>query len=243
MDPATLDMVGVRSSGKIADAGADALAADARTQARRAWRARRRCVRASGVPFPGTSPPPSSSPPRGGAAAARPTKLSRRYSRGNRGRCAWTSRADPSRPRQASPGRTYDDDDGDVGAGDEDGDGDEFSGAEPRRHPWRPLVTHVRVPRLPKDALVEVQPILLDRDGPGVPAPDRDDASELRLGLGRDRGRGTAGGRGREQIGPGVRGASRCTAPVGSVARTSPSHRVKWTRCPWGGRFRRYRLR
>ena len=57
-------------------------------------------------------------------------------------------------------------------------------------------------------------------------------------------GTGTRGGsRARTDRARGVRGASRCTAPVGSVARTSPSHRVKWTRCPWGGRFRRYRLR
>ena len=116
---------------------------------------------------------------RGGAAAARASDEA--FAEILAGE-PWQMRVDvPGGPLAAEagvpPGRTFDDDDGDVGAGDEDGDGDEFSGAEPRRHPWRPLVTHVRVPRLPKDALVEVQPILLDRDGPGVPAPDRDDAS------------------------------------------------------------------
>ena len=180
MDPATLDMVGVRSSGKIADAGADALAADARTQARRAWRSAAAVCRAVGGSLPrDVAAAVVFSSARGGAAAARASDEA--FAEILAGE-PWQMRVDvPGGPLAAEagvpPGRTYDDDDGDVGAGDEDGDGDEFSGAEPRRHPWRPLVTHVRVPRLPKDALVEVQPILLDRDGPGVPAPDRDDAS------------------------------------------------------------------
>ena len=47
------------------------------------------------------------------------------------------------------------------------GDGSGFGASEPRRWSWDPLVTHVTVPGLPKDARVEVQPVLLDGDGPG----------------------------------------------------------------------------
>lgn len=47
------------------------------------------------------------------------------------------------------------------------GDGSGFGASAPRRWPWDPLVTHVTVPGLPKDARVEVQPVLLDGDGPG----------------------------------------------------------------------------
>ena len=72
MDPATLDMVGVRSSGKIADAGADALAADARTQARRAWRSAAAVCRAVGGSLPrDVAAAVVFSSARGGAAAAR----------------------------------------------------------------------------------------------------------------------------------------------------------------------------
>jgi diphthine-ammonia ligase len=63
---------------------------------------------------------------------------------------------------------------------------------EKKKNAWTPLVTRVRVPRLPKDAKVEVQPVLLDGAGPGVPVlkasnrrgevnddeADDDDASE-----------------------------------------------------------------
>jgi hypothetical protein len=46
-----------------------------------------------------------------------------------------------------------------------------FFGDQPLKNAWTPLVTRVRVPRLPKDAKVEVQPVLLDGAGPGVPVP------------------------------------------------------------------------
>ena len=63
---------------------------------------------------------------------------------------------------------------------------------EKKKNAWTPLVTRVRVPRLPKDAKVEVQPVLLDGAGPGSPVfkesnrrgevnddeADDDDASE-----------------------------------------------------------------
>ena len=183
MDPATLDMVGARSSGKGADGGADggadALAADARTQARRAWRSAAAVCRAIGGSLPrDVAAATVFSSARGGAAAARASDEAFEEILAGE---PWQMRVDvPGGPHAAEagvpPGRTFDDDDSDVGAGDDDGDGDESLGVEPRRQSWRPLVTHVRVPRLPKDALVEVQPILLDRDGPGVPAPDRDDA-------------------------------------------------------------------
>ena len=46
------------------------------------------------------------------------------------------------------------------------------------RNAWTPLVTRVRVPRLPKDAAVEVQPVLLDGAGPGE-APAKTSASHV----------------------------------------------------------------
>ena len=179
MDPATLDMVG---AGKGADGGAhggaDALAADARTQARRAWRSAAAVCRAVGGSLPrDVAAVTVFSSARGGAAAARASDEAFEEILAGE---PWQMRVDvPGGPHAAEagvpPGRTFDDED-DDGDGDGDGDGDESSGVEPRRQSWRPLVTNVRVPRLPKDALVEVQPILLDRDGPGVPAPDQDDA-------------------------------------------------------------------
>ena len=54
-----------------------------------------------------------------------------------------------------------------------DRDGGDRDGGE--RNAWTPLVTRVRVPRLPKDAAVEVQPVLLDGAGPGERADDSDD--------------------------------------------------------------------
>ncbi len=46
------------------------------------------------------------------------------------------------------------------------------------RWPWDPLVTHVTVPGLPKDARVEVQPVLLDGDGPGWNGGDVNDGDD-----------------------------------------------------------------
>ena len=62
-----------------------------------------------------------------------------------------------------------DDDDGSVGGGTRGlgGDGSGVGPASPWPWLWRPLTTYVTVPRLPKGARVEVQPLLLDGDGPG----------------------------------------------------------------------------
>ena len=156
--------------------------------------ARRRCVARRGGPFPGTSPPPSSSPPpgrrRGGARV-------RRGFRGDTRGTVADARGRPGGPLAAEagvpPGRTYDDDDGDVGAGDEDGDGDELSGAEPRRHPWRPLVTHVRVPRLRRTRWWRHNPSSSTATGPAFPR--RTEERRLRAQTRRRRsGTGTRGG-------------------------------------------------
>ena len=48
------------------------------------------------------------------------------------------------------------------------GDGSGVGPASPWPWSWRPLVTHATVPRLPKGARVEVQPLALDGDGPGA---------------------------------------------------------------------------
>ena len=46
-------------------------------------------------------------------------------------------------------------------------DGSGMGPAAPWPWSWRPLTTHVTVPRLPKGARVEVQPLVMDGDGPG----------------------------------------------------------------------------
>ena len=68
---------------------------------------------------------------------------------------------------------TRDEDQGED-EGEDEGEREDEDEGENRRTPprdpawaWRPLVTHARVPRLPKDARVEVQPVLLAGDGPG----------------------------------------------------------------------------
>ena len=153
MDPATLALVGRGE--------------DPALEARRAWRSAAAVARAAGndlardavvatVFVVGSRADPDASV----ASRASDDALEAVASRSR-----WVHEVDaPGGPRSAEAGvaSVRADDDENVPV-----DGDE-------RNAWTPLVTRARVPRLPKDAAVEVQPLLLSGSGPGeAPAAGR----------------------------------------------------------------------
>ena len=117
--------------------------------------------------------------------------------------------------------------------------GDPSSGGE--RNAWTPLVTRVRVPRLPKDAAVEVQFVLLDGAGPGAaPAKtsasyvdDRADDSDEDDDGGTTRRPGDAWFRSTPNAS--ARGSSR----TGGASRAPPSRGATSPPPPWRARWRR----
>ena len=157
MVPATLDMI------HSSDGDANA------TEARRAWRSAAAVARASGATLASDclSCTVYSSTAGGDGAVAASDEAFAEVMRGE----GWQDDVDvPGGPHAAKAGVPT----GSVHRNGRDGsplavsgDGSGFGASAPRRWPWDPLVTHVTVPGLPKDARVEVQPVLLDGDGPG----------------------------------------------------------------------------
>ena len=177
MDPATLDIVGGGEDPKL--------------EARRAWRSAAAVARAAGHDLArdvvaatvfvvgGRADPDAAI-----VARASDDALEAVLSRDR-----WVDEVDaPNGPKSAEAGVRVAETRRDADEDDELG----FFGDPPLKNAWTPLVTRVRVPRLPKDAKVEVQPVLLDGAGPGVPVlkasnrrgevnddeADDDDASE-----------------------------------------------------------------
>jgi diphthine-ammonia ligase len=181
MDPATLSIVG----------GGE----DPALEARRAWRSAAAVARAAGndlardavvatVFVVGSRADPDAS-----AASRAADDALEAVARSDR----WVAELDaPGGPRSVEAGvrvpapvdekeekSDEERDGGDRDGGDRDGgdrDGGDRDGGD--RDAWTPLVTRVRVPRLPKDAAVEVQPVLLDGAGPGE-APAKTSASHV----------------------------------------------------------------
>ena len=165
MDPTTLSIVG----------GGE----DPALEARRAWRSAAAVARARGndlardavvatVFVVGSRADPDAS-----AASRAADDALEAVARSDR----WVAELDaPGGPRSAEAGvRVPAPVDEKEEKSDEECDGgDPSSGGE--RNAWTPLVTRVRVPRLPKDAAVEVQFVLLDGAGPGA-APAKTSAS------------------------------------------------------------------
>ena len=177
MDPATLDIVGGGEDPKL--------------EARRAWRSAAAVARAAGHDLArdvvaatvfvvgGRADPDAAIVARASDDALEAVLL----------RDRWVEEVDqPGGPKLAEAGVRVAETRRDADEDDELG----FFGDPPLKNAWTPLVTRVRVPRLPKDAKVEVQPVLLDGAGPGVPVlkasnrrgevnddeADDDDASE-----------------------------------------------------------------
>ena len=157
MVPATLDMI------HSSDGDANA------TEARRAWRSAAAVARASGATLASDCLSCTVYSSTAGGDGAR-TASDEAFAEVMRGE-GWQDDVDvPGGPHAAKAGVPT----GSVHRNGRDGsplavsgDGSGFGASAPRRWPWDPLVTHVTVPGLPKDARVEVQPVLLDGDGPG----------------------------------------------------------------------------
>lgn len=186
MDPATLDLVGSDAT--------SATAAD-RAEARRSWRSAAAVARVMGCPLGRDTLAATvyASSDAGSGARRASDEAFEEILAGD----GWQDEVDvPGGPHAAAagvpPGTRHDlteparhalgssgggvDDVNDYGDAARDrglgvgGDGSGVGPAVPWPWSWRPLVTHVTVSGLPKGARVEVQPLLLDGDGPGATA-------------------------------------------------------------------------
>ena len=176
MVPATLDMI--RSDVDV-DGDVDANA----TEARRAWRSAAAVARASGATLASDCLSCTVYSSIAGGDGAR-TASDEAFAGIMRGE-GWQDDVDvPGGPHAAKAGvptgsvHRNGRDGFEPGTAAVSGDGSGFGAAAPRRWPWDPLVTHVTVPGLPKDARVEVQPVLLDGDGPGSNGGDVNDGDD-----------------------------------------------------------------